>query len=238
MSRAEPAHARLAWLREKAQEARAALSLLLERRLLVAAAADAVVLFQVGVRALTGGGEADSVFVWGVLVPLVLLGTPVMSEVVALERRAGTLALALGTPLPARFFLRRLSVPALLLMVQGSAIMTLDWLTAAAPFPLLTTLLHIALITALLAVVVLFWAVILRGEAGAVIFTTLATLAALGRWFFANPIPERFTSASGWLLPAAPQLLSWIGNSAVLATAMLLFCAYSYRRLARPENLL
>ncbi|HVT57187.1 MAG TPA: hypothetical protein VHR45_02205 [Thermoanaerobaculia bacterium] len=234
------AASRRRWVRlgEIRRQARDALALLLERRLMMAAAADALILFQAAIRALAGGGEADSLFNWGVLLPLVVLGTPVMAEVVALERRAGTLALALGTPSPARFFLRRLSVPALLLTVQGAALMALAWLSSPAPFPLLTTLVQIVLIGALLATVVLFWAVTLRGEAGAVIFTSLATVALLGRWFFASPIPERFKAASGWLLPAPPELLAWAANAAVLAAATLLFGAYSFRRLARPENLL
>src|SRR5213075_3607718 len=85
-------------LRFAIRRVRIALVLLTERRALLYVLIDtALILAAVG-EGFTANGKADEFYIVLYILPLFLLAVPMMSEAVAMERRAGTLDLALTSP--------------------------------------------------------------------------------------------------------------------------------------------
>src|SRR5262249_51807497 len=146
------------------------------------------------------GDEPGAMWSGVVLPPLLLLGLPALSGVVDLERRAGCLDLALAAPAVEAYFVRRTAAVCAVRCAQGSLLMLADWLHESASFPLLSVVLQAAVVSLFLGAASLFWAVRLK-TAGAVWLATMATLAALGRWFFFNPVPDVVFGKHGALLP-------------------------------------
>ena len=226
----------LRWLRTL----RLTLELLLARRLVLFLLLD---LFLVG-RAflsmlLNTEGDAAALYPSVVLVPFLALGPFALAGLVELERRAGCLDLALSSPSSEGYFLRRAGSVCTLLCAQGWLVMLLAWAltTTGRRFPLLPVLVQIALVSAFLGAVALFWAVRLNSS-GAVWLASVATAAAFGRWFFNNPVPDRlFGSYNAWIF-GADEALAWLPAAAVLAASSLVLFLYARRRLRRPESLI
>jgi hypothetical protein len=216
---------------------RLSLELLLGRRLLLFAAIDVLVVgSQVVARLLDSGGEPRDLYAPLILLPFLALGLPALAGVVDLERRAGCLDLALAAPSAEAYFVRRAAAVCGVLAVQGWGLALLDWLVEGRGFPLLAVLVQIAVLALFLGALALFWAVRLK-SAGGVWIAAAASAVALGRWLFANPIPDRLHTRWGPLLPGAEAALEQLPSVAVLATAAVLLFLYARRRLRRPESM-
>jgi hypothetical protein len=213
------------------------LELQLGSRMLLFAVVDVVLLGSALFNALGAGGEPAAVYLGVVILPLLLLGVPALANVVALERSAGSLDLALSVPDTERYFLRRSAAVCGLMTAQAWGCLLALWLAEARSFPLLPPLLQSAVLAALLGAVVLFWAVRVQ-TAGGVWFATLITVALLGRWFFANPVPLRGSTAAHSLLGEPAESLEWGGGMAVLLLGAAFFFLHARRRLRRPERML
>jgi len=217
---------------------RLSLELLLGRRLLLFAAIDLLIVGSALFSMLVESGDApEAVWTGVVLPPFLLLGLPALAGIVDLERRAGCLDLALTVPAAEGYFLRRAAVVCGVLWLQGSLLMTVDWLYESAGFPLLSVLVQVAVVSLFLGAAALFWAVRLK-SGGAVWLASTATVLALGRWFFFDPIPDRHFAAYGALLPGLEGSLAWLGSVGALGAATVILFLYARRRLRRPETMI
>ena len=169
-------------MRRELTRLRVSLALLTERRAALYIAIDVILLFAGLVTAFNGDGIAAVFYASLYVMPLFLVAVPMMSEAVAIERRSGTLDLALTSPGSMNYFERRIASVALLAMLQG-------WLTLSIPyfmvehFPLSGPMLQMLIVTLFVASAVLMWSVRLR-SAGAVALMTYVTCAAFAPWFF------------------------------------------------------
>jgi len=212
---------------------RLSLELLLGRRLSLFAGVDAVVIAAALLAVLLGSeGDPNDLYLSVFLIPSLLLGLPALSGLVAVERRAGCLDLALSAPSAERYFLRRVGAVLAVTVAQGWAVLLLGWLYEGFSFPLFAPLLQVVVVSAFLGAVALFWAVRLKTAAG-VWLASVLTLLVMGRWFFTSPIPERY--AFGALVPGGEGSLPWLRSLAVLSFGAVLFFLYARRRLRRPE---
>lgn len=239
------------WRRAKDQallelrRGRYSLGLLLERRLALFAVLDGLVVLFGAFQALLGDAQLASIYNWTAVLLIVVLGPLVLSSVIALERRAGSLDLALAVPSTERYFLRRLVPVMALLVIQswGLVLLALPFLRVRMDFgkydALVRSLVQSALIGALVVCVVLFWASRLR-TAGGVLVATWVTLGALGPWLFESAFDDRKTVRWGFerILGVPMPLLEWIGCMMVLALAATIFYLYARQRLRRPQSLL
>lgn len=224
-------------LRGLGRDALLRLELQLGSRLVLFAVLDGVLLLMSLFEALLSDAEPRDFYFRAVLLTPLLIGLPALADLLALERNAGSLDLALATPHPEGYFVRRAATVCGLLAAQSILTLLALWLAEGFSFPLIPPLCTALVSVALLGAASLFWA--LRVEtSGAVWFATLATLLALYRWYFANPIPDRSSSGGNLLFAPLPATLSWLGDLAVLAAATTLLHIYARRRLARPERLL
>jgi hypothetical protein len=221
------------WLRR----VQLSVDLLVSRRALLVVIVDLLILFAALIAVLMAehGGEHGPLFQGVVLWPYLILGVPVMADATALERRAGSLDLALSSPGRA-YFERRIGTSCGLMAAQGSAIMLLDWCVSGLEFPILPPLLHAVIAAAFLGSAVLFWAVRIRGV-GAVALATFATALVAGTRLFSQPILQH---VPGKLIHPLndEDFQQWILDMAVLSLVTLLLYLYARRRLVRPELLL
>ncbi len=225
-------------MRDLLRSMRLSLSLLLGRRLLLFAGIDAVVLlYLLYSMLLESEGDAGDIYRYAFLFPSLLLALPALAGLVDLERRAGCLDLALSAPAAEAYFVRRAGAVCAVVTLQGFLVMLLGWLLNGFGFPLLAPLIQIVVISLFLGTVSLFWAVRLR-TSGAVWLASAVTVGLMGRWFFADPIPDRLQSKYGTLLPGAEESLPWLRGLAILAAGAALFYLYARRRLRRPERML
>ena len=86
---------------------RYSIQLLLDRRLGLFLLADAMLLFLALLTVLGEGGRPKDLFIHGVVLPVFIVGLPALSSVLDLERRAGSLDLALAVPSTEGYFTRR-----------------------------------------------------------------------------------------------------------------------------------
>jgi hypothetical protein len=170
------------------------------------------------------------------LVPAAILALPALAGIVDLERRAGCLDLALSAPDAEGYFLRRAGAVCGVAAAQGVVLVLIGWLYLERTFPLLPALLQIAVVSAFLGAVSLFWAVRLR-TAGAVWLASAVTVGLMSRWFLFDPTDRRF-GVNRPLLPDGEEALPWLASFAVLALGATLFYLYARRRLRRPERML
>lgn len=224
-------------LRALGRDALLRLELQLGSRLVLFAALDAILLLMGIFEALLSDAEPRDFYFRAVLLTPLLIGLPALADLVALERTAGSLDLALATPEPERYFVRRAASVCALLAAQSALTLLALWLSEGFSFPLVPPLVSAVTAVALLGAAALFWAVRVE-TSGAVWFATLATLLALGRWYFANPIPGRDAAPGNPFFAPLPATLSWLGDQAVLLAAASLLYVYARRRLANPERLL
>lgn len=228
---------------------RYAFELLLERRLWLFAVADLALVTRGLFAALLGSGRLDELYRSMAVEPTLILAVPVLAGVVALERRAGSLDLALAAPSTELYFLRRVVPVCGFFVVQAWLLTLAAYLTVLeSRFPsyllstrgalVLPVLLHTLLVALLVAAVTLFWASRLA-TAGATMAASFATLFALSRWIFSSPVVGELGLPATWWLgvfPGALVALAW--NLAVLALAAALFYLYARQRLRRPETVL
>lgn len=230
---------RAAW-RDALGWAWSCLQLQLGRQLTALCVLDAVLVGFGVLTAMTAeGAPATILYTSGGLVPLLALGVPALSDLVALERRAGCLDLALAAPAGELYFLRRLGVVVAALLAQGVGLLTAAWLLGDGEFPLLTVVAQLAAVTLFVAAVTLFWAVRL-GSAGSVWLASMVTVAAAGKWVFWNPVVSAVPGGPriGKLLPNPWGIWEWAIRFTPLVVATLLLLSYARRRLQRPETLL
>lgn len=210
---------------------RLSVRLLLERREALYLVLDLLVLLIVLVS--TFAAARPSQLYVAAVIPLLLPGILVLSDAVALERRAGSLDLALSSPGAHRYFEKRVGSFAAILALQSCLILLLQRLVAS-PFPLLPALLQVCVSCALIGAICLCWSVTSK-NADAAALASWASVAVLGRWFFASPIPNE--PATGFWL-GLEGTLDWIRVNAALALAAFVFYAYARRRIAVPERIL
>ncbi|MEO8505286.1 MAG: hypothetical protein ABI609_15425 [Acidobacteriota bacterium] len=200
--------------------------------------ADAVLLVSGWFDALVSSRDSASAgYVFVAIAPALLLGIPALSDLVALERDAGSLDLLLSVPGATRHLqLRAFLVGAVMLLQSWVAIATI-WLGTDVAFALLPALAHSAAVVALVVCASLFWAARLE-TAGAVGIATLVTAVGLGPWFLEAPtIPRTAAGGNSWL-PGAETGLGLLANVVVLAAASTVLLLAARRRLARAELLL
>ncbi|HEV2721000.1 MAG TPA: hypothetical protein VG323_13340, partial [Thermoanaerobaculia bacterium] len=167
--------------------ARLSLALLTERRAALFIGFDALFLFA-GMMMGINGAHASAADFWHPLVvlPALFVAVPILADTVAVERRSGTLDLALTSPGARLYFERRVAAVAALIVAQG-------WICILAvrilkePFPLSGPLAQTVSVALFVAAVTLNWSVRLR-TAGAVMFATYATALAFSPWLASNPI--------------------------------------------------
>ena len=213
---------------------RLSIALLTERRLALYAWVDLLLAF-VGMAIAFGGpsgGSMDFYFPF-FLLPVLFIGVPMLSDTVAVERRSGTLDLAMTSPGARFYFERRVLAVAALMIAQGWIGVVLAHLLAE-DFDLITPFFQVIIVSLFIGAVVLHWSVRFK-TAGAVMFATYATAAVFTPWFFSNPIYPPTT------LRQPRQLADWIDygqQNLVLVIAAAVFYLYARRRLARPERLI
>lgn len=211
------------------------LRLLLGGKLLLFAALDALLVLDAAFRTLAEGAGLNETYARVVVMPVLLLGVPALSSVLALERRAGSLDLALAVPSTVGFVARRTSSVVGLLALQSVVLL----LAAFVEGPdgvgdLLRAALQSAVVLLLLPAVVVFWSVRLR-SGGAVLVASAATFLALMPWIARPPAPEATPET---LLGLPVWILSWGLDLSLLLAALAVFGLYARERLRRPETLL
>lgn len=205
------------------------LRLLTERRSVLILVTDAVLLFGGSIALLIDWTGAEGAWPLLVLGPMLLLGVPTLGECVELERRAGTLDLAMSSPGAALYFHRRVAALGVAMFVQ-SALVVLLVRFAVEPFAVTGPLLQALASCALVSGCTLYWALRVKG-AGAPAFATYATVLVLAPWFFGNPIHPYSQGRGGMTLY---QMAVVGARIAIIAAAAVLFVAYANRRLRAP----
>jgi len=214
---------------------RLSLRLLTERRAALFITIDALFLFSGFVMALAGTGSVTEFWLPMFLMPVLVVGVPMLSDTMAVERRSGTLDLALTSPGARFYFERRVGAVVAVAIVQGWLAMVFARLVMhTEPFPFSGPLLQVVSVALFIGAVTLNWAVRVRG-AGAVIFATYATALAFSPWLFSNPIHPP-TSMNGPM--TAGDIVEWSQNNLVLLAAAATFYLYARQRLARQEAMI
>lgn len=226
-----------------------AFELLLERRFWLFLIADLILIGQGLFVALLDSGSLEGIYKSMATLPMMLLGIPVLSNTVSLERRAGSLDLALAVPSPERYFLRRvvpvcgffiiqtwvLTLVAYLIVWEGNF---LRYMASSKGVYMLPVFVHAALLGLLVGSVALFWASRIQ-TSGGVIVASFVTLLAFWKWINAAPMIKNLGPSSIWyfgLIPPIYLTVAW--NLIVLALAVVLFYLYARERLRHPELML
>ena len=220
----------------RARRAVYAFRLLLDRRLWYYVAGDAFFLF-VGlleaIEAMGGSDWLERLYPRLVVVPMLVLGLPAMSSVVALERRAGSLDLALAVPSTERYFRRRIAPVCGFFVLQSAFVLLL----VADGWELARALYQATALAALLGALTLFWAVRLK-TSGAVLVASLASVALLSPWIFFSPVTALAVGAPEVFLGVPLPTLGWCWKAAVQTGAAVILFLYARQRLRRPETML
>ena len=214
---------------------RLSLRLLTERRAALFISIDALFLFAGFMIGLAGTGSVREFWLPLFVMPLLVVGVPMLADTVAVERRSGTLDLALTSPGARFYFERRVGAVVVVAVLQGWLTMILARLTMRSePFPLSGPLVQVVTVALFIGAAALNWAVRVRG-AGAVMFATYATAAAFAPWLFANPMHPP-TTRNGPM--TAGDLIDWTQNNLVLLAAAATLVLYARQRLANQEALI
>lgn len=209
------------------------IALLTDRRALTLVFVDVLFALFAILVALLGDGTVNGMYRALFLVPILLFGVPILSESVALERRAGTLDLALSSP-GARFYFERRVLSVAVLMLAHGALAIAVARFGIAWFPLSGAIVQIAVVTLFVCSVTLFWCVRLR-TSGSVIFATYVTVAAFFPWFS----PSAFHAISHCNSLMQPhEIVDWFKRNIVLGCAAAIFYLYTLQRVSRPEAIL
>ncbi|MEO1366582.1 MAG: hypothetical protein AAFX50_05360 [Acidobacteriota bacterium] len=225
-----------------------AFSQLLERRWWLFLTLNLVFVSGGYIKATVSGAPIDEVYFQSVLVPSLLLAIPALSGLLAVERRAGSLDLALSVPSTERYFLRRAAPVLAVLAAQGFFLLTLVWLENGGGFRgalgktsvLMTYARALAQTVTLLAFLggsALFWAVRLRSS-GAVTVACALTAFLFLPWLTTSPqtIPE--TGIPEWVFGVPLGSILWTLSTLWVAAAATILYLYARQRLVRPETML
>ena len=214
---------------------RVSLALLTERRAALFLTIDGFFLFTGLVLSFSGDGSVRDFWLPLFILPSLFLGVPLMADAVAVERRSGTLDLALTSPGARLYFERRLAAVAVLMIVQGWLVILSGRLLTAAYFPLSGPLVQVVVVAVFLTAVTLNWTLRLK-TAGAVIFASYATALAFAPWVFSNPIHPASQMPNGAMKLA--DYVDYFQQNLVLAIAAVVLYLYSLQRLSRPESII
>jgi hypothetical protein len=220
-------------VRARLWQARYAVELLLERRLWLFVALDAFLLLERLIAVLVIGGKVADVYRSIAVLPMILIGLPATSTAVALERRAGSLDLALAVPSTEGYFVRRVAPVVGFLTLQAWLVLSF----AADGWELVRALLQSAVVGLLVGALALFWAVRLT-TAGGVFVASLVSVGLLGGWIFSTPVIDRSGPAADRFAGVPLPLLGWGWDVLVLLLAAVILYQYARVRLRRPETLL
>jgi hypothetical protein len=214
---------------------RHSVALLTERRVGLFIALDLMFLFAGILSGLESSATGSAAGLWlpFFVMPALVVGVPMLSDCVAIERRSGTLDLALTSPGARFYFERRVLSVCALMIVQGWIAMLLTRLAMDA-FPLSGPLMQVVSVSLFIGAVTLNWAVRLR-TAGAVMFASYLTSIVFIKWLFANPI-HPFVQMNGPMTIA--DIVGWTQNNLVLLSSAAVFYAYARQRLMRPERII
>ncbi len=210
--------------------------LLLDRRVWLYLVGDAYFIFAgllVAIDEMGRSGLLEGLYPRIVVAPMLVLGLPAMSGVLALERRAGSLDLALAVPSTERYFLRRVVPICWFLTVQGWLVLLL----AADGWNLVRALYQCTVTAALVGVLALFWAVRLK-TSGAVLVASAVSIGLLTPWVFYSPAMPFVEGASLEFLGVPLDVLAWIWKATVQTLAVVILFLYARTRLRRPESML
>ena len=210
--------------------------LLLERRIWLYLAGDAYFLFAGLLTAIDSMGREDlldQLYPKVVVAPMLVLGLPAMSGVVALERRAGSLDLALAVPSTESYFRRRIAPICVFLTLQGWSVLALS----AGGWDLLRGLYQTLATAAMLGALVLFWAVRLK-TSGAVLVASAVSVGLLVPWIFYSPTMPFVEGAPFEFLGVRLEMLAWTWKATVQTLAAAILFLYARTLLRRPESML
>ena len=228
-------HLRAWWESPSVVRVRLSLRLLTDRRAALFISIDGLFLFAGLSIGLAGSGTARDFWAPLFLMPLLVVGVPMLADAVAVERRSGTLDLALTSPGARFYFERRVAAVAGLMVLQGWVAIIIVRLTMRTePFPLSGPFVQAISVALFIGAVILNWTVRIRAP-GAVMFATWATAAAFGPWLFSNPIHPP-TTMNGPMTPG--DLIAWTQNNLVLLAAAMTFFLYARQRLTRAEAII
>jgi hypothetical protein len=213
---------------------RLSIALLTERRVALLLTVDGLFFFFGFLNALESEkGSAKAFYLLLFLFPALVLGVPILAEAVVVERRSGTLDLALSSAGSAFYFQRRIGSFALIIAAQG-------WMGvlvargAIEAFPLSAPLIQMVVVTIFLGTAVLNWSLRFR-TMGAVVVMTVVSCLAFAPWFFSNPIHPyaEFNRPMD-----ATEIFAWLRANLVLLGGAAVSYLYALRRLMNPEMIL
>ena len=224
-----------AWNTRALTRARVSLALLTERRVGMYLTVDGFFLFAGLLLSFSGNGSVRDYWLPMFLLPSIFLAVPIMADAVAVERRSGTLDLALTSPGARLYFERRVAAVAVLIIVQGWLVIFVARLLNSSYFPLSGPLIQIVIVAIFITSVTLNWALRLK-TAGAVIFATYATLLLFAPWFFSNPVHPPAEMPNGAM--KLEDIVDYLQQNLVLASAAVVLYLYALQRLSRPESII
>jgi len=178
-----------------------------------------------------------------VSLPFLLLGIPLLADIVAMERRAGSLDLVLAIPSSHGYFQRRVLALAILMLLQGVTVLIFDRVFLGT-FSLVPAILFIVVQLLFISTAVLFFASIMKSP-GAVTLAVFGVILLVSPWFFTVPLyagqmedgsNAGYGELSFWMSPYA--VLAWLKPVAVLLLASVIMYSYARRRYRLPELLL
>lgn len=223
------------WSSPSLTRARVSLALLTERRVALLVTVDGFFLFTGLMISFAGNGSVRDFWLPLFLLPSIFLGVPVMADAVAVERRSGTLDLALTSPGARLYFERRVAAVAAVMIAQGWIVILAATLLNHTKFPVWGPLVQVVFVAVFLSAATLNWSLRLK-TAGAVIFATYATLLAFAPWVFSNPIHPPAEMPNGAM--TAEDVVDYLQQNLVLFAAAAVFYAYALQRLTRPESII
>lgn len=223
------------WNTPAVTRVRISLALLTERRVALFLTVDGFFLFAGLMMSFGGNGSVRDYWLPMFLLPSIFLAVPIMADAVAVERRSGTLDLALTSPGARLYFERRVAAVAVLMIGQGWLGMLFARALNPVYFPLSGPLLQIVIAATFITAVTLNWSLRLK-TAGAVIFATYATLILFAPWVFSNPIHPPVQMPNGAM--KLEDYVDYAQQNLVLLAAAIVFYLYALQRLSRPESII
>jgi hypothetical protein len=215
---------------------RYSIELLLERRLWLFVGVDLLWTFGRLLDALSTGARVGELYNKTVFLPALLLLIPAIGTVVALERRAGGLDLALAVPSTVQYFARRIAPILVIFWAQGVVLLLLMAGDSTLP-NLLRALYQTTEVTVLVGAATLFWATRIESGAGTMLATG-ATVLALWPWVSISPEISRYQGSGAFFWGINKGVWAWAWHAFVLAIAITLLALYARNRLRRPETML
>jgi ABC-2 type transport system ATP-binding protein len=207
-----------------------ALTMLFGRGVVLWLVADGLLCFLFIILTLTG--EAPDGLFGLVLCPMYAIGVPILSTVVAAERRDGTLILALVSPAPVAYFFLRAAAIGTFFALQGSILLGFAS-RGIHSFHLLPAVAYTWVLSGATVSIVVGWAVTLRSPIAVSVASAL-TVALLAPLTFFDPIFRsewNAWDAGGWCVP-------WLSRMGALAAVGAATVIIVVRRLRMPERLL